>query len=486
MEQKPLENQKALDDKKVLYVLRALYRVVKKSGKRGKRPFALIDPFSVTFNGRGRIACRYVGETTDAAEALKRVGVTVYQTFAGQSEFTDESFVVDGYVNRPLNTTWWFAVAYLLSGQANDFQAFEKMVDWKSGWSLWLDARRAGISAKIKDDRRKRKERWLARQQKMAEQERQLTAVGNRRGFWSMYLTLRKRFLAHENGALLIITALIYAVVAWVFWQINAHAAPPLVLAIFSVVMILFAGVEAYLHSMFAYHRLVHFGLVGLLSVFFLGSSGYTFSVSRPMAAGQNRNLVLIDRDNGALVARLPNDDKDDFLTWKERDIPLLRYRIEAGLPLTAKRNFTLVFGDKELKFSAAFKIDAIYGLIDETSGAYTLAWDYWRKPENLTTAVQEIFDRIKEQTRVEFEKEIVQYKSGAKKFGARQAKALFKKLDKEIRYYFRAYMGNLFCYDLIMAFTETPYYNFAEARTSEAATGVDSDVVAGDIRSEQ
>lgn len=478
MEQKPLENQKALDDKKVLYVLRTLYRVVKKSGKRGKQPFALIDPFSVTFNAKGKIACRYAGETTDMAEALKRVGVAVYQIFAGVSEFNDESYVVDGYAGRPLRSACWPNVAYLLSGQANDFQLVEKMIGWKSNWRLWLDARRDRINAKINVGRREMKERQLTRQQKMTEQERQLAMAGSKRGLADLYLMLNKLFFAHAKAGFWILTALMYSAAIGVFWLINTGVAATLVLAIFCLVFVLLAGIEAYLQSLFILHRLVHFGMVGLLVIFFLGSSSYTFSVSLPLAVGKNRNLVLLERDNNAMVARLPNNDNDEFLTWRETAIPLLRYRIEAGLPLTAKQNFTLVFGDKELKFSAAFKIDAIYALIDETSAAYTLAWDYWRKPENLTTAVQEIFDRIKEETRVEFEKEIAQYKSGEKKFGAREAKALFKKLNKKIRFYFRAYMGNLFCYDLIMAFTDTPYYNFEEARWPrvmvDRGTGVD------------
>ena len=252
-----------------------------------------------------------------------------------------------------------------------------------------------------------------------------------------------------------------------------------MVIAFCSLVFLIAILMEAWLWSWLQYRAVIRIPLILMAMSFYAMSSVYTVSFSLPLATEKNRNMILIDRDSDALVARLPNNAQDKFLTWNEKAIPLARYRIEPGLPLNQKQQFELVFGDKELKFSAAFKLDAYYALIDETSAAYVMAWDYWREPENLTITVKAIFETIESRTRAEFEKELEKYRSGEKKFDAPEAKALFKKLDQEIRFYFHVYQGSLFCYSLTISFTDAPYYNFAKARMEAAADdAADSDIM--------
>src|SRR3989339_63254 len=468
----------ALDDKKVLRVLRTLYRTVKKAAKK-KKLLPLIGIFSVRFDDKGKVLFDVSGDTADLSEALRRVGVTVYQTFAGVSEFTDESFIVDGYDNRPLNTVHWFLVGYLLHHGAHDLMAFETLIGWRSAIRRWFDEKKAKRSAEKEALLQEQKAKWEARKLDVKDTERALKIAG-RSMWWRNFTDGIIEWLGTNKSNF--VSGLLIALCAIeivVFWLANWPWSAPFALALFSLVFICAILAEFIAWKWLSYSDTIRVAVILLVMIFFAMSSVYTVSLSLNLPEGKNRNMVLINRDTGALVGRLPNDIQDKFLTWNKSAIPLFRYRIEQGLPLAQKQQFELVFGDKELKFSAAFKVDAYYALIDQTAAAYVLAWDYWRTPENLTVAAEELFEMIKEKTRQEFESEIENYHSGAKEFGAREAKALFKKLDKEIRFYFRAYRGNLFCYNLIMAFTETPYYNFAEARLSDATVQND----AGDIQ---
>lgn len=471
---------KKLDDKKVLRVLRTLYKTVKKAAKKRKL-LPLFGVFSVRFDDKGKVLFDVSGDTADMAEALRRIGVTVYQTFAGVSEFRDESYIVDGYDQRPLDTAYWFAISYLLNGSVGDMENFEAMIGWKSALRRWLNEKKAERAARKEALLQEQKAKWQARKLDAEEVKRALKVAGRSKAWRNLadgmleWLSLNKGNFV--SGLLFAMCALEIVVFCWANWSWSA----PFVLVMFSTFFAAAIFIAVIVWKVLLYQVMVHAAVMLMLMIFFAMSSIYTVSFSRSFAAGKNRNLVLVNRDSGALVARLPNDLNDKFLTWDESAIPLFRYRIEQGLPLNQKKQFELTFGDEELKFSAAFKIDAYYALIDQTSAAYALAWDYWRRPEELDKATREIFERIKEKTRLEFEKEAEQYRAGKKKFGAREAKALFKKLDKEIRYYFRASMGNLFCYNLIMAFTETPYYNFAEARMAETAALM-SDVVEADV----
>ena len=437
------------------------------------------DLFSVRFDDNGKVLFAVSGDTADVSEALRRVGVTVYQTFAGVSEFTDESYIVDGYDNRPLNTVHWFAIGCLLHHGATDLKAFETLIGWRSALRRWFDEKNAKRAAEKEALLLAEKAKWEARKLDAKETERAVKAAGRSAAWHKFTESMAEWFGFNKSNFIAGLLIAVCAIEIVLFCWGNRIWTAPFVLVMFSTFFIAAILVAMIVWKCLLYHVAVHAAVMLTVMFFFAMSSIYTVSFSRSFVAGKNRNLVLINRDTGALVGRLPNDIQDKFLTWNKSAIPLARYRIEPGLPLNQKKQFELVFGDKELKFSAAFKVDAYYALIDQTAAAYVLAWDYWRTPENLTVAVEELFEMIKEKTRQEFESEIEKYHSGAKEFGAREAKALFKKLDKEIRFYFRDYMGNLFCYNLIMAFTDTPYYNFAEARLSHVVDDpVESDVI--------
>jgi hypothetical protein len=63
----------------------------------------------------------------DGDEGLRMLGVTLYHLVTGKSEFTNESFLLDGY-RRPINSSLWPIIAILLNGQGKSVERIEKMV----------------------------------------------------------------------------------------------------------------------------------------------------------------------------------------------------------------------------------------------------------------------------------------------------------------------------------------------------------------------
>jgi hypothetical protein len=61
-------------------------------------------------------------------EALRLLGAILYHLVAGKSEFTHESFILDGY-RRPLNSSLWPLIVALLKGEVKSIEEVEGMLN---------------------------------------------------------------------------------------------------------------------------------------------------------------------------------------------------------------------------------------------------------------------------------------------------------------------------------------------------------------------
>lgn len=63
----------------------------------------------------------------DATEAMRLLGVTLYHLVTGKSEYTHESYLLDGY-RRPFDSGFWPAISLLLKGETRELEEVEKMI----------------------------------------------------------------------------------------------------------------------------------------------------------------------------------------------------------------------------------------------------------------------------------------------------------------------------------------------------------------------
>jgi len=68
-------------------------------------------------------------EQINLSEALRLLGVTLYHLACGESEHNRESYLIDGYKRKQLNSGLWPVIRLLLERKETDIGKIEKMID---------------------------------------------------------------------------------------------------------------------------------------------------------------------------------------------------------------------------------------------------------------------------------------------------------------------------------------------------------------------
>lgn len=132
-------------DKELLIVFKVLLAELKERLKGGKYaiflPWKFVMPeeeieikekkkYYIKKTGEKIVNFSFEPEETEAGieEAMRLLGVTLYHLVVGKSEYTHESYILDGY-RRPLDSAFWPIIAILLKGEVRDLGEIEKMVE---------------------------------------------------------------------------------------------------------------------------------------------------------------------------------------------------------------------------------------------------------------------------------------------------------------------------------------------------------------------
>ena len=130
------------NDEELAIVFRELLSVMKTNAAEGK--YVVFPPDTFVFPdgkirrnvmlakkaGEKTVNFSYgTGETASKIKALYQLGVTLYHLFAGESEHNRESYLIDGYRRKQLNSGLWPVIRLLLEGKESDIGKIEAMID---------------------------------------------------------------------------------------------------------------------------------------------------------------------------------------------------------------------------------------------------------------------------------------------------------------------------------------------------------------------
>ncbi|MBI3684809.1 hypothetical protein HY250_00145 [Candidatus Azambacteria bacterium] len=365
--------QLVMDEKELIAVAKVLLNECAKGAQKGE--YVSFPPNRIEIHRGRKIRFEAKNGVPDLRESFRRLGVTLYHLASGESEYCKESFRIDGYAQKPLQTKLWPVMSLLLSGNACSIVQVEREFNEATSWAKEAQKSMRRAVSQIGG------------------------AIGRAVGaFWRQGSRML-RFLApwiqrNQNRIetardfTLLIGCLAEIVWYWIFnWRISGAIGLFLsTLASVVVACFLMFGLRA--NSRRNLYWRTSACVIAVMVLY--ASLSFWIPLSVYEKNPVEDHAVLVDRKSGEFVARLPLKIGDHFLTWEKNTINHFRYRVVPGVPVDGSFPKTFTFIDGARRIALPVTVD--YRMMKKKED-FISVWQAWKDKEQLDRGIDKALD---------------------------------------------------------------------------------------------
>ena len=368
-----MATEKSDMDRKILTLLRVMFKLVKKAEKNNK--FPIFSPLGVLITSKRKVQLKINGTTNKVSESLRTLGLTVYHLIKGESEINRESYKFDGYESRPLDSLHWTILQYLLSGKANDLFYLKKYLSRFDQWKKFVVRSFYSIKDKIKRQKSindRGSNRKFVNKSRSAINEKKIIKRLSFEWHWNIFFVwFTFSIYLLTQVALVIVAVLFFDFVEPFYHQNLILVIIPLFICFFFWILVLVLF-PVFRPSASKWSRncwiQVVLGLI-IVGILFYRAGICAFATNvNGMESNSYQSFLVMDRFTGEVAGRISQDPNDKFFLMKsaKKDsfINPLEYQIKTGLGLSGKFDYDFdLLGVQKDKNVFSFKIKINYKL---------------------------------------------------------------------------------------------------------------------------
>ena len=318
------------DEKTLVIVFNALLGAFKKG--LAKNVYHIFPPDKIEVHDEEKVQFEAKNGASNLREGLRLLGVTLYHLATGESELNKTSYQIDGYLNRPLDSTLWPAISLMLLGSAFSVPQVEEMAKFgrrmakKEGWNkrkLILTSRFAVLKGSICQVL--------------------LCAL-------STYHRFCYYVVNNAAGQMGLFFAAVIELV-W-YWRFNWPFSNGLGIFLFSALFALAVGFVYWVtyddgatsslsEELRQIERRRHLPRMVMIMALYAGTSFFSSTT-----AGGSGDSILVKRDTGEFVARVGLQRNDRFLVWDKWLINHFKYKVVSGVYLNGATEEIILIND--------------------------------------------------------------------------------------------------------------------------------------------
>lgn len=321
-----------INDADLQRVFRSLWEEFKVSAEEKK--FLIFPAEKIEVLSGGKINFDSKNGAQSLREGLRQLGVTMYHLATGYSERNKASLAIDGYPE--IETELWPVVSLMLSGQAFSIPQIDEMIGWKT----------------------KLKKSMRSAQGKMMILSKSAFDLGlkARSSVWN--ILSRSYPKIKKFGAVVI--GLLFAIEMMYVGGINVEFSS-LIGAMLLAVIFAIVGIYIYVSTFCrasnsderVWRRIMNvwfFPSIIITMILYAGTT-FVFLLNGGVIAN-NMNSIIIERDTGKFVGRVPTEQNKDYLVFNSIFLNQFKYKVIPGLPIagSVEKKLEITSGDDKLE----------------------------------------------------------------------------------------------------------------------------------------